>query len=92
MKNPITIENFKSLTVKDISKIYLGKGNNCRCGCAGDYADKDDEKLLEKRLKNAQKLFAKSAEYVIASDGMYIDIVKSGDINGSYKSLTVYAW
>lgn len=89
-KQRISTDTFASLTVSDIDKIYFGKGDNCRCGCAGEYTERDE--LTASRLKRAQKAFADGAQFEIADDGMYIDVCMLGDMEGEYKSITVYAW
>ena len=43
----------------DLKQIYLGKMNCCRCGCGGDYADKDTPKSLTRRWNRFKKLVEK---------------------------------
>jgi hypothetical protein len=30
------------ITIDQVDKLYIGKGNNCRCGCRGEYFDADE--------------------------------------------------
>lgn len=63
----ITKEQFLTADLKDISQVYLGKRDCCRCGCGGDYTFTTystrkekyydiNNKLVEKRLKRAKQL------------------------------------
>jgi hypothetical protein len=79
----MTKEQFLSLTVENISQVYSGKRNVCRCGCAGKYTattfmveprtDDINDALVIKRLKRAQKLVAADTADVDYGD-TYIDV------------------
>lgn len=82
-KNIKTKEEFLNSTIKDISQVYLGKDNHCRCGCGGDYTatsfmknprteDINDELVL-KRLIRAKQLVQKGAE--VDFGGTYVNVV-----------------
>ncbi len=61
----ITKEQFLTADLKDISQVYIGKRDCCRCGCGGEYtcttfmveprSDVNDI-LVGKRLKRAKQL------------------------------------
>ncbi len=64
----------QELELKNISQIYKGKNNHCRCGCGGEYVATSfmehprsiiDNKKAEKWLKNAKTYDKKhnNAEY-----------------------------
>lgn len=68
----MTKSEFLQLTIKQVSQVYFGKRNCCRCGCGGEYtatsymlnpsSDVNDE-LVAQRLKRAQSLVEKGAEF-----------------------------
>jgi hypothetical protein len=81
-KEPITKEQFLSLTLENISQVYSGQRNVCRCGCKGTYTatsfmanvgSEINDELIAKRLKRAQKLVAEGINDVDYST-TYIDI------------------
>jgi hypothetical protein len=88
----ITINEFLNFTIKNISQVYVGKDNHCRCGCGGDYtatsymieprSDVNDN-LVEKRLKRAKRLIESGAEYQLYN--RYINIE-----SGNNRALTLY--
>lgn len=65
-------EQFLQATVSQVSQVYSGKRNCCRCGCGGDYTatsfmvkprtDDINDALVAKRLKRAQKLVLEGAD------------------------------
>lgn len=82
----ITKERFLSATVTDISSVYNGKQNCCRCGCGGTYTSTSaathsrniiDDRLVVKRLRRCQKLVANGAE--VKCDTMYVDVTVGKD-------------
>ena len=63
-ENPATL----AITIDQVSKIYIGKGNNCRCGCAGEYHEPEtDSKLIERYLAKMA-----SGKYPVTSIDGYI--------------------
>lgn len=85
---------FLSATLENVSRVYSGKRDCCRCGCAGDYTDTSyntapnsytdqNDRLVEKRLRRAQKLVA-SGTYVEYGE-TYVDIETGND-----RTLTFY--
>jgi hypothetical protein len=88
----ITISEFLNFTIKNISQVYVGKDNHCRCGCGGDYtatsymieprSDVNDN-LVEKQLKRAKRLIGSGAEYQLYN--RYINIE-----SGNNRALTLY--
>ncbi len=94
-KNEVTKEVFLKMSVKDVSSAYCGRDEVCRCGCAGDYAstsfrknphdyDKVNDKLVEKRLKRAQKMVAEGANFDGGGD-TFFDVKTGKD-----RTLTFY--
>ena len=85
-------EQFLQLELKNISQVYSGKRDCCRCGCGGTYTatsfmkvprSEVNDKLVLKRLNRAKKLVLSGAE--VDFESTYID-VKTG-VN---KTLTFY--
>jgi hypothetical protein len=88
----MTMNEFQNYTIKDISHVYVGKNNHCRCGCGGKYTatsyminprSEVNDKLVEKRLKRAKKLIQEGAKYNL--EDTYINIV-----TGENRALTLY--
>ena len=79
-------EQFLQATVSQVSQVYSGKRNCCRCGCGGDYTatsfivkprtDDINDVLVAKRLKHAQRLVLEGADVDWGSN--YVDI-ETGD-------------
>jgi hypothetical protein len=83
----MTKEQFLSLTLENISQVYSGRRDVCRCGCAGTYTATSfmnnprsdiNDALVAKRLKRAQKLVAADDAHVDYGD-TYIDIETGND-------------
>lgn len=93
---PLVQTSTKTITVDQVDKLYLGKGNNCRCGCAGEYHRADEEpKLIERYLAKMA-----TGDYEVESiDGYIFEIVLSqrdrkndyGVVTSTYKKVaTIY--
>ena len=69
-----SIETTTAITIDQVDKLYIGKGNNCRCGCAGEYHDAaQDPKTVERYLAKMA-----SGDYEVESiDGYIFEIVLS---------------
>lgn len=73
---------FLKLSVSEISQVYSGKQECCRCGCGGDYVSTSyavnprsevDNSLVLKRLKRAQKLVLRGADVEVL-DGVCYEV------------------
>jgi hypothetical protein len=91
-----SIEQTTAITLDQVDKVYIGKGNNCRCGCAGEYHEAaQDPKLVERYLAKMA-----SGDYEVESiDGYIFEIVLSnrerkndyGQVTSVYKKVaTIY--
>jgi hypothetical protein len=88
----ITINEFLNFTIRNISQVYVGKNNCCRCGCGGDYtatsymieprSDVNDN-LVEKRFKRAKRLIENGFVYQIGDNHVNIEL-------GNNRALTFY--
>lgn len=88
----ISKEQFLNATLEQVSQVYYGKRNCCRCGCGGDYvatsfmvnprSDVNDSLVL-KRLKRAKRLIEQG--HLVDYGNNYVDIETVED-----KSLTFY--
>ena len=88
----MTKEQFLEIQINQISQVYNGKDNCCRCGCGGNYVATSymndprsvvDDALIQKRLNKAKKLILSDVEHSIGST--YINIV-----TGNNRCLTFY--
>lgn len=80
------------LELKNISQVYSGKRDCCRCGCGGEYISTSfmenprsdvNDILVEKRLKRAKALVQKGAEFDFGDS--YLDVK-----TGKNRTLTFY--
>jgi hypothetical protein len=85
-------EAFMALTLDQVSQVYSGKRDHCRCGCGGTYTSTSkmenprsqvNDSLVEKRLSRAKRLVETGAE--VDYGDAYIDIK-----TGNNRSLTFY--
>jgi hypothetical protein len=84
---------FLESQISQISQVYSGKRNHCRCGCGGSYTatsymvnprtDEISNKLVERRLRKAKKLVLEGADVIY--DNTYVDVQ-----TGENRALTFY--
>lgn len=69
-----SIEMTNTISLDQVDKLYIGKGNNCRCGCAGEYHyAAENPKLVESYLAKMA-----SGDYEVESiDGYIFEITLS---------------
>lgn len=88
----MTQERFLALTINQVSQVYSGKRNCCRCGCGGEYTATSfmdqprsavNDSLVQKRLKRAQALVRAGADVDYGSS--YVDVRTGQD-----RTLTFY--
>jgi len=84
METKITESEFLQKDLSDISQVYYGKRNCCRCGCGGDYTatsymisprSEVNDSLVLKRLKRAKKLVERGAD--IMNGSTYFEVETS---------------
>ncbi len=80
----ITEEQFLSCELSNISVVYFGKKNECRCGCAGEYTstsydlakqnhtDQTNDSLVKRRLGRAKNLIKNGAK--VEYSDIYVDV------------------
>ena len=88
----MTKEQFLNVSLNQVSQVYFGKRNCCRCGCGGDYtatsfmveprSDVNDS-LIEKRLERAKRLVESGAD--VDYGDIYVDVETGKD-----RTLTFY--
>lgn len=88
----INQEQFLTATLSNVSQVYYGKRNCCRCGCGGDYTatsymknprSEVNDGLVEKRLRRAKRLVEQGADVMYGDT--YVDVEA-----GYNRSLTFY--
>jgi len=74
-------QEFLNIGIKNISQVYSGKRDCCRCGCGGDYISTSyainqrsdiNDALVLKRLNRAKKLLQNGADY--DADSSYFEL------------------
>jgi hypothetical protein len=85
-------ETFMNCTIANVSQVYIGKDNHCRCGCGGEYTatsymqnprSEVNDKLVEKQLNRAKKLISGGVKHEF--NGTYVNIS-----TGNNRALTIY--
>ena len=92
---PIVTKSKATIELENVEKIYLGKGNECRCGCSGEYTHlksrgKDITGEPEK-IKRMLKRFLKNSEtrevVSIENDIFEVNVSRKGDTD---RVMTIY--
>lgn len=91
---PIVRTSTQDITFEQVDKLYVGKGNNCRCGCAGEYYEASDPFHAD-IIKKALIKMASGKYEVESIDGYIFEIVLSERLNargdvGYRKVNTIY--
>lgn len=94
-KNQIgTVEEFLQIQLSQISQMYTGKANCCRCGCKGKYTatsfmesptTKVNDTAVKQQLTKAKRMIADGTFCKIDFGSTYIDIQYGED-----RSITFY--
>jgi len=74
------------ITIDQADRLYIGKGNYCRCGCGGEYIEADEnERAIEKALRQMS-----SGDYEVRSIEDWIFEIKTSE-SGNYERVkTLY--
>ena len=85
--------SFLEASLTQISQVYYGKRNHCRCGCGGTYTattymvnprtDNVNDESVAKRLRRAKKLVMSGAD--VDYGDTYVDVQ-----TGENRTLTFY--
>ena len=85
--------SFLEASLSQISQVYYGKRNHCRCGCGGTYTattymvnprtDNVNDESVAKRLRRAKKLVMSGADVDYGTT--YVDVQ-----TGENRTLTFY--
>lgn len=87
-----SIEDFLKISINQISQVYNGRRDCCRCGCGGEYVSSSfadgnrseiNDKLIEKRIQRAKRMIKEGAEYDLGYT--YLDLK-----TGNNRTLTFY--
>lgn len=86
-------QEFLNVKLEQITQVYSGRRDCCRCGCGGDYVSSSyakpttwatvNDSLVQRRLNRAKKLVEQGAEF--DSDTIYFDVKTGND-----RTLTFY--
>lgn len=88
---PIHDTKIHLFAFEQVENLYIGNGNQCRCGCGGDYYYPTDE-IGAKKIKEAL-IKMSSGEYSVESiDDRVFEIVlrKERTYRGKNKVMTLY--
>jgi hypothetical protein len=88
---PINTTKGTDISFEQVENLYIGNGNQCRCGCGGEYYEASDE-FNASIIKDALKKMA-SGKYAVESIDDYIfEIVirKERTFRGKNKVMTLY--
>lgn len=88
---PINTSKQMDISFEQVENLYVGNGNQCRCGCGGEYYEPSDE-WGASIIKDCLKKMA-SGRYDIESIDDYIfEIVirKERTFRGKNKVMTLY--
>jgi len=88
---PIHDTKVHDFAFEQVENLYIGNGNQCRCGCGGDYYEPTDE-YGAKKIKEALTKMS-SGEYSVESiDDNIFEIVlrKERTFRGKNKVMTLY--
>lgn len=92
---PIVTKSKVTIELKNVEKIYLGKGNQCRCGCGGEYTYQTDEgEYIDgepEKIERMLKRFLKMAETrEVTSTENYIFEVNVSRQGNTDRVMTIY--
>lgn len=80
----MNITSSPSFSVEQVESLYIGKGNQCRCGCGGEYFRTKEDASHAKKIKHYLKKLASGNYTVTEQAGLgdehiyEIDLSKSG--------------
>lgn len=69
-----TPADLANITLDQVENLYVGKGNNCRCGCGGDYFEPAEH---GKKILRSLKKFNSGKYSVSVQSGYIFEIVIS---------------
>lgn len=76
-----------NITLDMVDKLYVGKGNCCRCGCGGNYYYAAEH---PKKILRSLKKFASGKYPVSSQDGYIFEIVLSERETNSRGDIQTY--
>jgi len=74
----------------DVEKIYIGKGDHCRCGCGGEYYNNNvavDKAKIQRAVKKFLKLTSERDVISIKDYILEMNVSKNGERDWVY---TIY--
>lgn len=83
---PYPYKRQREITLDMVDKLYVGKGNNCRCGCGGNYYEPAEH---AKKIERSIKKFA-SGKYEVHSQDDYIFEIVLSERDGAYGRTQTY--
>jgi hypothetical protein len=83
---PLAQKTNRVIALDQVDKVYIGKGNCCRCGCGGEYYTPEDN---PKKVKTALEKMS-SGKYEVESQDGYIFEAKISHTEKHTKVICVY--
>ena len=81
------IDHIKQIDIDMVDSLYEGRGDSCRCGCAGNYYYPDKNK---RKIKNTLERMASDLYKVTSIDGYIFEIELETFDSGRTKVQTLY--
>ncbi len=88
----MTLDEFLTADLTQVSQSYLGKDRCCRCGCSGDYVSTSyhrsprsrvDDRIVKQRINRAKRLIREGAKAEVAVKWINVEL-------GNNRALTFY--
>lgn len=83
---PVARKTNKVISLSQVDKVYIGKGNCCRCGCGGEYYTAEEN---PKKVKNALEKMSSGIYEVESIDDNIFEIEISSNAK-STKVICIY--
>jgi hypothetical protein len=84
---PLVQKTNTEITFDKVDKVYIGKGNCCRCGCGGEYYTAEEN---PEEVKKALDKLSSGKYDVVSQDDYIFEIETSCTKKGNTKVICLY--